>query len=438
MAALFVSILNLILIGNHFVEEVKFEGNTFFSSDYLLSHYQPFKNQQDIENYIKKILDLYGDGGFPFCSIRPEFFFSDSNRKKLILHINEGERVIIKDYIFKTENGTDTGPLKRISGIKKDKYFSLSDVNRAKKTLLRTGVFLSVSEKILKKSGDYYLYFELKEKSTDYLVAGGIFGRDARYLSFEFSSLNIFKTLRLFSIGYESSIAGISKKSDLNLNFSDPVLLHPVIFSARMHLWASDSARLTELEAKLNTPVSDYLNISLTTGYEMVNYLTISSNQNYANTVIGLGLQSELITGSFSFSNSFGIDYLIRSDGRLKVFYDGSLNHAGFFTKPHYRLVKTERFGFFDYLRIGGSKNLRGYIEDEFLTTQAFWINIEYRKLPIYPFFDIAYFDSDIKYAYGAGIEARTTLANISLIFAFPEKGNWKDGKIHLLMERIL
>ncbi|MEO0095544.1 MAG: hypothetical protein ABIL46_06510 [candidate division WOR-3 bacterium] len=440
MAALSISILSLVFI-NNIVDDISVElkGNLYFSSNYIMKFYKPFKNRQDIEIFIKKILDLYANAGFPFCSINPEFVDTDSIKKRLILHINEGEQIIIKDYIFKTDGKTDTGPLKKIACVKENQLFSLNDLNRAKKSILRTGVFNNISATILKKENDYYLYFELKEKPTDYIMAGGSFAQTDNYLTVEFYSLNIFGTLRHFQFHYESNIflRKINKKI-FNINFTEPILLSPVTFNAELQLWTYDSARLTELNINFNAPLSDYYRIILSSGIEMANYLTDTGSYNYTHTLLGIGFQANFYVGNFKLLNSVKSDYLIRENKRIRFLYDGIIEYKNLFFKPHYCLVKTKSFVYLDYHRLGGVKNLRGYMEDEFMVKEAFWLNIEYRKLPIYPLFDIAWFEKKYTYSYGVGIDAKTNLVNTSVIFAMPENGTWTDTKVHILLEKSL
>lgn len=438
MAALSISILSLIIStsSNDLKNiEIDFTGNSFFSSKFLLPNFKFFKNPQDIELYIKHILDQYNDAGFPFCSIRPEFIEVDTTTKKLILHIDEGERVVIKDYIFKTDGKTDIEQLKRIVRIKKDQYFSLRNLNSIKKTILKTNAFKGISETILKKDNYYYLLFDLKEKASDYIIAGGSFAEANNYFSAEFYSFNIFGTLRQFQFRYESSIFSGEDKKVFQINFTEPVFLNPVIFNTTLYLQAYDSARLAEFNSSLDAPLNPSFDIILISGVEVANYLTDSNNYSYMRTILGIG--SEFRLNEIS-KNLLKFDYLFRDNKRLRIFYDGVIEFSHFFIKPHYYLVVTEKFEYFDYIRLGGAKNLRGYLEDEFLLKQALWVNFEYKRFPFYPLIDIGYLDGEYLYSYGTGIDARTNLAKVSLIFALPAKGNLRDGKVHILLEKNL
>ncbi len=437
MAALSISILSIAIISSN-IGEIEIKGNTFYSSEYLLSFYRPIKNYNRVEIFIKKILDLYCNAGFPFCRINPEIINMGDKKDKLILHINEGERTVIKDYLFKTSKKTETGPLRKIAKIKKDTYFSLKNLNRIKRAILKTNAFSDITETILKHGEDYFILLEIKEKSTDYIIAGGAFAQNEKYLSFELHSLNIFGTLRQFRFNYESNISDRYDKRFLNINYTEPVFLYPVIFDAGIRIWSYDSARHSELNTIFNTPLNDYLNIIVTSGIEITGYLTDTGSYGYTHTLLGTGLEWNFRNEDWFFLNNLKFDYLIRNNERIRFFFDGEIGYANLFIKPHYHYVRTESFGYFDFIKIGGAKTLRGYMEDEFLVKQALWLNIEYKRLPVYPLFDIAYLDYSYTFAYGAGFEAKTNVVNASIIFAMPEKGTWNDGKVHILLEKNL
>ncbi|MGB9721873.1 MAG: hypothetical protein ACPL28_10385 [bacterium] len=438
MAALFISILTIANITSNSKSDIVIEtvGNTFFSSNFLITKYKSIKRHRDLEKFIKAILDTYGDAGFPFCSIRPEFIDVDSTTTKLILNISEGERIIIKDYLLKTDGKTDIAPLRRIAHIRKNQYFSLENLNQTKRAILKTNAFSSISESIVKNGDDYYLVFDLNEKSSDYLAVTGSFAEANNYFMIDLNSLNFFGTLRQFRFCYEANIALQTSKRLFKINFIEPVILNPVTFHSELSLWTYDSARFTELNGRFVAPLNNNISMVLSSGIEMTNYLSDTGNYSNTHTLLGTGVQTEYEMNNITLENSITLDYLFRKEKRWRIRYDGVIEFAKFFVKPHCLIVETEKFQYFDYIRLGGADNLRGYMEDEFLVKKAWWLNLEYKILPIYPILDIAWLDRDYTYSYGAGIDAQTNFANVSIAFAWPEKGKWTDGKIHFLFKK--
>ncbi len=439
MAALPLSILTVITISSLASSSeiiLQLEGNAFFSSRFLLADRKPFKNEKDIERYIRTILDRYSDAGFPFCTIRPEFSIVDGTTTRLILHINEGERVIVRDYVFKTDGKTETAPLRKIAHIPTKQYFSLHHINKTKKAILGTNVFSSISESLWEKNHEYYVFFELNEKSSDYIVAAGSFSEAQSFLSFDITSLNLFGTLRQFQFYYNTNLGDQSSRKSFKVSFTEPIMLNPVVFSTTLSILSADSTRLVEFNGTFTAPVNDYLNLTLSSGVEMTDYLTDTGSINHTNSLLGIGIQSEFQTTGYTISGNLSFDYLFRYYERLRIRFDGVIEIARFYLKPHHCFVISDSLEYFDYFRLGGATNLRGYMEDEFLSKHFFWANIEYKRLPIYPLFDIAWFERRYEYSYGIGIDARTNLANASIVFAWPRKAKWNDGKVHLSLAR--
>ncbi len=435
MAALPVSILTIIYISslsNAGNITLKIHGNSFFSTDFLFAQKRQCEKLTDIENFIMKILDLYGNAGFPFCTIRPELNYPDS----VILHITEGERITVKDYVFRTDGKTDIAPLRRISHFSSNKFFALNHVKRTKKTILRTGAFSTISESIWEKDGEYYVLFEITEKSSDNISTAGSFSENQRMFSFELTSLNLFGTLRQFHFSYNTHLVDPDKKNLFMISFTEPIILNPVTFNTTLSILTYDSMRLSELGGTFTAPMNEHILISISSGIEMTDYHTETINISQKNGLFGAGMESEFYFEKASIMARFFFDYLIRKHERFRIRFDGAIGYARFFLKPHCNIVISDIYEYFDYYRLGGAYNLRGYMEDQFLSKKSFWANIEYKRFPFYPLCDIAWIDGRYEYSYGLGIDTRTALFNTSLVFAWPRNAKWNDGKVHLTIEK--
>ena len=101
-----------------------------------------------------------------------------------------------------------------------------------------------------------------------------------------------------------------------------------------------------------------------------------------------------------------------------------------------------------DLFRLGGTKSLRGYREDQFLGNRIFWSNLEYRlflsnRTYAFLFFDTGYFlrnediersivkQEDFKIGYGLGINLETSIGMLAVSFALAEGDSFSEGKIH-------
>jgi len=101
-----------------------------------------------------------------------------------------------------------------------------------------------------------------------------------------------------------------------------------------------------------------------------------------------------------------------------------------------------------DLFRLGGTKSLRGYREDQFLGNRIFWSNLEYRffltnRTYAFLFFDTGYFlrnediersivkQEDFKTGYGLGINLETAIGMLAVSFALANGDSFSEGKIH-------
>lgn len=414
---------------------VEFSGNTFYSSHYLMTNIHTLRTEHDVENLIQGVLTKYSNAGFPFCRIVPEIVYSDSIVEKIILNVDEGERVMITDYVVNIQGKTEVGAIKKIARLQTNEYFSSKEIGYSKDILLKTGAFDEISDNILSRDGKHYVLFTITEKKSDYLIAYGSFGKntfdDNNYnFGFSFSSVNLLGTLRQLEFRYEY-------KKLFSLQFTEPILIAPSIFNLQFSMLTYDSVRLAEFNGTFTAPLGHYFNVSLTTGVEAVSYYNDDvDDQQHIDNVVGVGVGMDYATRNWSCIQNINFKYLFREHDRRSVKYNGTFDIVALVMRPHYYWVQTDSFEYFDYFRIGGSKDMRGYLDEEFIVRKALWVNIEYKKFFIFPMIDIGLIGDDVKYSYGFGIGAESDFANASLVFAWPRGGTWGDGKVHLLFEK--
>uniref|UniRef100_A0A7C4TC15 POTRA domain-containing protein n=1 Tax=candidate division WOR-3 bacterium TaxID=2052148 RepID=A0A7C4TC15_UNCW3 len=415
---------------------VEIKGNYFYSEQYLKRNYKEFKDISQVKGLIKKILADYNNAGFAFCKIKPEIISQDS-ASKVILWIEEGERIEIIDYLFKIAGKTERSQLRRIARLKLNTLFSLKELNRVKNIFKKTGIFKKINEQIIKRDDDYYLLFEMEEEKGDYILGIGSLAQNNANLSLGVSTLNFFGTMRRFEFNFESSFSqdeNYKPKRLFAIDFTDPVLLTPVTFKGRIFLDTRDTARFNLLEARFIAPLTNYFSTVLLSGVEMVSYFSEYPIKSYNSTLLGVGIEFNYESERFSTNQKMDYDYLIRENERYRIKYDGEINFLNISLRPHYSYAETKKFEDFDYFRLGGAKTIRGYWEDEFLTKSFILLNIEYRRFPLYPILDIAFFNKMCYYSYGFGIDARADFGIATLVFAWPKKGRIYDGKVHLLL----
>lgn len=376
---------------------------------------------------------MYNNAGFPFCRIAPSIVAGDDGMTKIVLSIEEGERVVIEDTYFKTDGRTDPGAAKRIANLRRGDYFTRREVEIAKKRLMSTGAFRSLAENIVISAGRHYLLLSAQETQSDLLMLNGSFsGADPENIRIgaSLSSCNLLGTLRSLNFDYEYERL-------FSIGFREPVLIAPAQVDAEFSILTLDTMRLTTGRLQFKAPVAAHLSIGLFSGIERVEYYGsdsggVRSTDNLLGTEVGI-----VHDGSgWSFAHSVTFDYLFREADRMRAAYDAELQAWNFEVRAHYRRVLTDSIEFFDHVLIGGAQDLRGFLEDEFATTRAIWCNIEYHRLFIFPLLDIARIGGQMSGSYGFGISARSTFGDATLVLAWPWSGTWSDGKIHLEFAR--
>jgi len=409
---------------------IEIKGNVFFSSQYLMDEVTIIKTKTDVENLVAQIIRFYADAGYPFCRIYPEITAEGAAIKKILLTIEEGERIKVADYIYDIQGKTVEGVVKKIMGLKQDNYFSSEAINDSKEKLLRMGVFEDINEHIVHRDGNYYVLFSLRERKSDYLTTFGSFGENDINFSINFLSLNLLGTLRQLQFHYEY-------QKLFALQFTEPILIFPASLNINFSLWTYDSVRLIQFNGRFIAPLGNIFNVSLLSGVESVSYPENNSDaQGHTNNVLGIGFGLVYDTFNLSFKQGINFEHLFRAYDRWKMQYDSEFIINKFILKTHYYVVETDSFEYFDYYRIGGAKDLRGYYDEEFIVSHAIWLNSEYKKFSIFPLFDVGLLNQDIQFSYGLGIEAKSRFADASLIIAWPKHGSWQDGKIHLMLEK--
>lgn len=144
---------------------------------------------------------------------------------------------------------------------------------------------------------------------------------------------------------------------------------------------------------------------------------------------------------------------------KTRVLQQRLLLEAEFYRRTFKRQVLATRFRgealladeiqFSDLTRFGGAQSLRGYREQQFLASQLFWANLEYRfllsrKSFLFGFYDVGYFfkpqnplnarDGSLRgWRRGVGVGARvdTPLGLLGVSYALGEGDSFATGKIH-------
>jgi hypothetical protein len=429
---LFYFSLSLILIGAQPVNQTELPvvlvGNLFFSSSFLLRGTRSLRSERDVENLIGRILDKYADAGFPFSRVRPKYAGLPDSLPTLRLAVEEGPRVRIADYIFRIRGKTNPQTLKKWTRVRTDEYFSRRELERVKRRIARSGLYKEIRDQILRRGDEYYLRLDLGEEPSDFITAGGSLTQTDGDFFGMLDSRNLLGEIRELHAQYEY-------RKLFRLQYADPILIAPLELSLDFAIATYDSARLVNINGRLSAPVTESFRISILSGREMVSY-SDPDRTGYQSSLVGLGLEFRPESDFIRTAQVCNIEYLFRTAARIKFQYDGQFDFLHLMIKPHFWWTRTDQFEYFDYFRIGGSRTIRGYLEEEIIAREIFWVNNEYKKYLFYPLFDFAFADGRFYYAYGLGLDVRTSLGNAALALVWPRDGDWRDGKLHFFIEK--
>jgi outer membrane protein assembly factor BamA len=425
MSYIFLFTLHIVTSDNPIAVDIV--GNFFYSDQYLLQN-RTIHTIADADSLIKDILRTYNDAGFAFCEIRPEIEQEESVITRLTLMITENDRVTISKQVFLPDHGSIPAVIRQYVHPVENSFFSVKEVQRIKKKLMDTGAYVSIEEQIVYRDDLYHLLWTLQEQQTDFISAYGSISDEDYIFSLAFHSINLLGSLRRLQFLYEY-------EKLFSIQITEPVLLAPTSVHGNLSLWTYDTVQLFELLGTVATPLWHWIDISLLSGIERASYTdTTVIARNH--TLLGGGITVHTAGKRFSTEQTVTVDYLVREHDRWRVIYDGSLQLYDLFVRPHSRYLYSDSLLFFDYFRLGGAKSLRGYFEEDIITTQMTWVNLEYKRIFLFPLVDIGYSDATVFYSYGLGIEARSSFADASLIIAWPRNGSWRDGVLHLTFEK--
>lgn len=139
------------------------------------------------------------------------------------------------------------------------------------------------------------------------------------------------------------------------------------------------------------------------------------------------------------------LSFLLRKvDTGVELFYSVVTKQVAAL-KLHFKAVSGDNTEINDMYKLGGNTNLRGYRENQFLASQLFLANTEYRFLAggrtfVYPFIDAAWFkpfSADgiatplTRIGYGAGIFLETGAGMLRVEYGLAKGDSFSKAKIH-------
>lgn len=447
--------------------------------------------KQKMESTFSSALNYFENNGYPFASVKIEsiFFFFDSLQAKYLADIYlslPAERTSKIDEIRITGNTkTKDYVIKRNIRIKEGDNYSQSRIDNIPNVLNRLRIFERV------EPASYYfnptdraiLEISVAEKSTNSFdgIVGYVpsvqKGGGGFFTGFINIALrNIFGTQRALSFKWHKQDR---HSQELEVKYFEPWILDfPVNVQAELFQRIQDTTYVQrKVEGFFELMATDEISASLILGTES----TIPTEPdkrgftvfNSSSIISGLSLKIDSRDDPYSpmsglyFNNTYkyntkkinGPEPFILPSTKLKtelqrfeldlIYFLSVMQRQVLSAGVHAREMRGGRFELSDYYKLGGTNNLRGYQENQFLGNRIFWSNLEYRYLLArrsfaFLFFDTGYYlregdaefntekISSFKYGYGLGLSIETGLGIIAVSFALGGKDSFSEGKIHL------
>lgn len=451
------------------VGEIELEGNRFFSDSYLTSLLSLKPGTIFKENLLEEDVDVilrnYENSGFPFTKIFPQNFKLDNNRIYFKLKIEEGPLIRIKKIDVEGNDFTKDYVVKREMRIEKGSIYSQRKIEEAKGNLQRLNIFdVEAVELIPIEGGWVSLLVKIVEGRTNYIhgVLGYVPSKNGNpnYTGIvEFIIKNLFGTGRKLSAKWESKT---ELSRTIYLKYEEPwVFGFPLNVGVELYSQIEDTTYTSNsTSGYIEAPLFKSLTFKTEFGIEKVNTEDYNSTKYKGKISTSVDTRDEIMNPKrgilYDFFTEYGykrispiqpIPDLRERDKVVKMGF--SLNHYLNFvrnyvifggidgrqvTSTHESIAVEEQF------KLGGTKTVRGYKEEQFYGSRMVWSNLELRfitsrKSRLYLFFDSGYLENTkekIIYGYGAGVAIDSRLGIFSLDYGVGRDDRIYRGKIHL------
>ena len=477
-----------------YVKEVNFSSNDSLTLKEFLPDFEFLKGQvfdkYQLEEYINDDLSELENDGSPFAVFRITsiHFYDDSVSGKhyadLYISLNTGQKSTIDKIEVKGNTSTKDFVVIRELRIEPGELYSQQKVEELPKRLNRLGFFDPVSTPrfYFDSKNRGVLLITVKERQTNNF--DGIIGyippakdNESGYVTglINVSLRNLFGTGRAVAFRWQK----LNRNSqELEIKYLEPWLLgFPLNLNGGFYQRQQDTIYVQRkftagLEYLATEDVSASVFVATESVIPTLNEEPVFTVYNSSSLTTGLSLRIDtrddplaptsgiLFDNSYSFSKKSingPVEFITpetvtninlqRYEATLAFFYQ-VLRRNVIALSLNGKELRGPFFEQSDLFRLGGTKSLRGYREDQFLGNRIFWSNLEYRlflsnRTYGFLFFDTGYYlrNADVersidkqegfKIGYGLGINLETSIGMLAVSFALAKGDSFSEGKIH-------
>jgi outer membrane protein insertion porin family len=478
---------NQVLIG-----DIVFEGNKSITTPSLLDKMFTKKDKVldavTLSRDIDELLNLYEEKGFTFASINVKEIvpYTDKGIQKLrlVININENEKIKINDVVIDGNTTTKSNVILQEIRLSDDNIVTRENILDIRRALENTGYFESVEQpKIYKYKNSTVLYVKVKEGNTN--TFDGIIGyvppaqnEEKGYFTglVNLSLKNLFGTGRRIDAKWQKDA---QTTQELELRYLEPwVLGYPLNANIGFLQRIQDSTYIKRIvNFKGDALITKNFTASLLANFERVIPTSNQEQPTYTvfdSRLIATGAEIKFDSRDYVYNPTSGILYRTSYVVGQKKIYNASsypnLDVPGDFTVQKGMIDLDFYYSFFkrqsslisvhgveirspklensDFFRLGGSRSVRGYREEQFLASRAAWVNFEVRysltrKTFTSLFYDAGYYKKPqdeitltpeqkaFIFGYGVGIRIETPLGIFGVSYALGKGDSFLDGKVH-------
>jgi outer membrane protein assembly factor BamA len=445
-------------------------------------------NRTAVDRAAAAILSAHENGGYPFCVVTPLALAQESGFVYPAFKVEAGSRVEVGFLEFAGKPGTRPALLERIAGFTRGSYSGAATAIWRQR-LEQSGLVVVDSEAIVEapgpgrvRSSGYGVRFWVTGRRVN--SAGGVAGYspDDRKLTglLQVSFRNLFDTGRRLAAGWQSAYS----RTGYRLSYTEPWILGTAIdvtASARQQTVDTTSGQ-TNLALSADAPAATWTTVSFETGYDRFTDVlsrtsadvvwagtgvVLDSRDFPANPRKGVRLTALTSVGNRSVTqspNAFLSDRCLRGRPRRSSLGLSAADSVRSDVVTHVELgiagaVPVGRsFAWLNSLglravysaatltetelyRLGGPGTVRGYREDEFVSTRLGWFSSELRyrldhSSSVYPFTDVGVYrdslDWQVKPGYGIGTKVATRVGVLGFDYGVAFRDSPHRGKVHL------
>ncbi|MBM3313099.1 hypothetical protein FJY70_00740 [candidate division WOR-3 bacterium] len=422
-------------------------------------------SQTTVDRAAATILSLYDHRGYPFCAATPLTLTEQDGFVYPGFRVTSGPEVRVSYLEFIGGKGVKARVLERVTGFEPAGY-SPARLSQWRRRLEQSGLVAVDSEAIVRRPGADTLSEALKADAYGVRFwvtarrvnrASGVVGyspEDRRLTGLlQVTLRNLFDTGRRLEAGWRRAYS----RTSYNLSYTEPWVLGTkvdVTAGVRQQTEDTTSAQ-TNLNLAASAGVAAWTTLGLETGYDRFSDVAKRTNVRSVWAGTGVTFDSRDLPANprrgtrLSTLTKVGRRTTDSAQGHVVAQVELSLsevlpisrslawlNTLGF--KAAYSgasLTEPERY------QLGGAGTLRGYREEQFVSTHVGWFATEPRYLPesascLYPFFDVGVYQDSLGWQVKPGYGAGARIGTRSGVFALDYGIAWQDsplrGKVHL------